>query len=75
MTQLATDIAEEIDIESIELDTTKYVDKSLNEFYSDIVYNAKTKENQAIKVALLFEHKSYPERFPRLQLMDYLLIY
>ncbi|NJN77041.1 MAG: Rpn family recombination-promoting nuclease/putative transposase [Saprospiraceae bacterium] len=73
LTQLTTEIAAEIDINSLELDNTTYVNKALDELYSDIVYSAKTKDDKSVKIALLFEHKSYPEKYPRLQLMDYML--
>lgn len=73
LTQLTAEIAAEIDINSLELDTTTYVNKALEELYSDIVYTAKTKNDKSVKIALLFEHKSYPEKYPRLQLMEYML--
>ena len=68
LTQLTAEIAAEIDINSLELDTTTYINKKLEELYSDIVYTAKTKNDKSVKVAFLFEHKSYPEKYPRLQL-------
>lgn len=73
LTQLTTDIAAEINIDTLELDGTSYVNKELDDLYSDIVYNVETKTNEPIKISLLFEHKSTPPKYPRLQLMDYLL--
>ena len=73
LTQLTTDIADKIDIDSLELDDTTYVNQDLDELYSDIVYNAITTEDKPVKIALLFEHKSYPKQHPRLQLMEYML--
>jgi len=65
-------VAKLIDIASLQLDTTEYVDKTLNKSYSDLVYNCKYK-NRDIKIALLFEHKSQPELYPHLQLLGYML--
>jgi len=73
LTQLTTDIAAEINIDTLELDGTSYVNKELDDLYSDIVYNVETKTKEPIKISLLFEHKSTPPKYPRLQLMDYLL--
>jgi len=65
-------VAKLIDIASLQLDTTEYVDKTLNKSYSDLVYNCKY-QNRDIKIALLFEHKSQPELYPHLQLLGYML--
>ena len=65
-------VAKFIDIASLQLDTTEYVDKTLNKSYSDLVYNCKYK-NQDVKIALLFEHKSQTEKYPHLQLLGYML--
>ncbi len=65
-------VAKLIDIASLQLDTTEYVDKTLKKSYSDLVYNCKYKDKN-IKIALLFEHKSHPEIHPHLQLLGYML--
>jgi len=67
------EIVEKIDLQSLELDKTEYVDSKLRTNYSDIVYNSKYGKNTNIKISLLFEHKSYPETFPHLQLLGYML--
>ena len=72
LTQLLPEVAEKIDIESLELDNTSYVNENLKNLYSDIVYNCKNTEDKQTKIALLFEHKSYTVSYPRLQLADYM---
>ncbi len=67
------EIVDKIDLQSLELDKTEYVDSKLRTNYSDIVYNSKYGKNTNIKISLLFEHKSYPETFPHLQLLGYML--
>lgn len=66
-------IAKYIDINTLQLDSTQYIDKRLQVGYSDLVYNCKYANNVDLKIALLFEHKSQPENFPHLQLLAYMI--
>ena len=66
-------ITANLDFNSLELDKTEYIDSKLRTNYSDIVYNCTYAQNTKIKITLLFEHKSYPEQFPHLQLLGYML--
>nr|MBS9780083.1 Rpn family recombination-promoting nuclease/putative transposase [Moraxellaceae bacterium] len=75
---LPKDISQHIDLESLELDSTEYTDEQLKTHCSDVVYNCdyiSTEKNKLIpiKISLLFEHKSYPEKYPHFQLMRYFL--
>ena len=49
------------------------MDKELRESFSDLVYSATYRGTVAIKLSLLFEHKSYQPRYPHLQLLRYML--
>ncbi len=65
-----------INLETLTLEKTEYVDKKLKQHCSDVVYACQYnngKEVTDIKISLLFEHKSYPEKYPHLQLLRYLL--
>lgn len=66
-------ISQNINFETLEIDKTEYIDKNLRTSYSDIVYNCIYGKNTQIKISLLFEHKSFPERYPHLQLLGYML--
>jgi predicted transposase/invertase (TIGR01784 family) len=66
-------IAKYLDVNSLQLDTTQYIDKRLQVGYSDLVYNCKYTNKVDLKIALLFEHKSQPENFPHLQLLAYMI--
>ncbi|MBS9779050.1 MAG: Rpn family recombination-promoting nuclease/putative transposase, partial [Moraxellaceae bacterium] len=75
---LPKDISQHIDLNSLELDNTEYIDEQLKTHCSDIVYNCNylsEEQNKPIpiKISLLFEHKSYQEKYPHLQLMRYFL--
>ena len=68
-----SDILKNIDLESLELDNTVYIDEELKEYFSDLVYQSSYKKDKDIKIALLFEHKSYLPEYPALQLLKYIL--
>ena len=68
-----TEITEKLQLETLELDQTEYVDSNLRTTYSDLVDNCKYENNTDIKISFLFEHKSSPEKFPHLQLLGYML--
>ncbi len=70
---LPPEIAKNLDLETLELDKTEYVDRKLRTSFSDVVYNCKYGKDTNIKISLLFEHKSYPESYPHLQLLGYML--
>ena len=67
------EIAENLNFETLELDKTEYVDSKLRTRFSDVVYNCKYGKETQVKISLLFEHKSYPESYPHLQLLGYML--
>ena len=66
-------IKNKIDFQTLQLDNTSYVDKDLKNFYSDMVYDALFDGKTPVKIAFLFEHKSYVPSFPHLQLLAYML--
>ena len=66
-------VAKLLDLNTLQLDTTSYIDKKLNVGFSDLVYNCQYSHNIEIKICLLFEHKSYIVNNPYLQLLGYML--
>jgi len=67
------EIAKMLDLNTLQLDATSYIDKSLNIGFSDIVYNCRYIKNIDLKICLLFEHKSFVVNNPYLQLLGYML--
>ncbi len=68
----------QLDYESFTLDNQSYINEALEETFSDIVYECFTiaSENTSstkLKIALLFEHKSYVPQYPLLQVLEYML--
>ncbi len=70
---LPKQLSNRIDITSLELDKTSYVDEELKENFSDIVYNCRYNKTVDIKISFLIEHKSYRVDYPHIQLLKYLL--
>ncbi len=71
------EIVENLHLNTLQLDTTDYVDSELQEYFADVVYNCdytfNGNETKNVKITFLFEHKSYKESIPHLQLNRYLL--
>ncbi len=70
---LPKELVKNIDLKTLELDNSEYIDENLKSSFSDIVYNCKYRKKTLIKISILFEHKSYPEKHPHLQLLSYML--
>ncbi len=68
-----SEIVKNLDLSTLQIDNTEYLDSRLNSSFSDLVYNCKYGESSNVKISLLFEHKSQPEKFPHFQLLGYML--
>lgn len=63
----------EIDVQTLALTTNSYIDNDLREHFADLVYQCQFSSQAPFEIALLLEHKSYPNRYPHLQLLRYML--
>ncbi len=74
---LPSEVGQKLDVETLALDKTEYVDEELRTHFSDIVYHCDYQSDDGkrinTQISLLFEHKSRPEKYPHLQLLKYLL--
>ena len=70
---LPDEITRKLNFDTLEIDTTEYINRRLRTNFSDIVYNCVYGESTQIKISLLFEHKSYPETYPHFQILEYML--
>ena len=50
-----------------------FINKEMREFHSDILFSIKLKNNESVKIYLLFEHKSFLDTSLYLQLLNYLV--
>ena len=62
-----------LQLDTFALTPNSYVEPSLTEYFADIVYECRTGESQPVQIAILFEHKSYREKYPHFQLLRYQL--
>jgi predicted transposase/invertase (TIGR01784 family) len=69
---LPVEIRRDIDFSTLSMENTSYVDDSLAEHFSDLVYSCLFGQSK-IKIALLFEHKSSPDKELPYQLMKYMV--
>lgn len=69
---LPESILSRVHLATLEYDPTEYVDQELAPYLRDICCNMRYGD-QEIKVTLLYEHKSYPEKYIHLQLLGYIL--
>jgi predicted transposase/invertase (TIGR01784 family) len=66
-------LVKKLDLSTLELDANTYTDNELKEHFSDLVYNCRYGNDNAIKIVILFEHKSSIPEYPHLQIIRYLL--
>jgi predicted transposase/invertase (TIGR01784 family) len=67
------DLLEDLDLDSLEIDSTTYITDELSEFFADMVWRCYYKKgNEYVKISFLYEHKSYIPAYPHFQLLDYL---
>ncbi len=63
-----------ISLETIQVVQESYMTEDLKEYFSDIVYRIKLKDEveEPLEVALLFEHKSQPDKYVSIQVGMYM---
>lgn len=69
---LPGELSDHFNYETLQQEKESFLDKNLKEHFSDVVYTCEYGKTP-IRVAILFEHKSYIPAFPWLQLLRYLL--
>ncbi len=62
-----------LQLESLELTADSYVDDDLNAHFADLVYRCQLQNTGPVQIALILEHKSYPEPQIHFQLLRYML--
>ena len=70
---LPENLCKNFDFSTLAIDNNSYVDEELRENFSDVIYNCEYKNKNNVKITLLFEHKSYNVKYPRLQILRYML--
>lgn len=65
-------LSEDIDFETMKLENASFVDESLDEHSSDLVYSCEWKTGEKMMIDFIYEHKSYLPQYPEFQLLRYL---
>jgi hypothetical protein len=66
------ELREKINLDKMKRVNDSFTDEELSEHLADVVYQTEF-AGQKTLVTLLFEHKSYTEKYPHLQLLQYIL--
>jgi predicted transposase YdaD len=70
---LPKQLLDKVNLTSLQLDNSSYIDEELKESFSDLVFDCKYKGETNIKIAILIEHKSYVPAYPHIQLLKYMI--
>ncbi|MCE7987762.1 MAG: hypothetical protein DYG89_41895 [Caldilinea sp. CFX5] len=68
---LPTDLVALLDLQQLRLEKDSFVDEKLRSYFSDLIYTAMTHDANPVAVALLAEHKSYPDDWVDFQVLRY----
>ncbi len=70
---LAEDVLTWMDLDSLAISKDSFVEKELAEYFSDLVYTLKLTDGSSGVVYILFEHKSWYDKYVHLKLLEYML--
>ena len=62
-----------VDLNTLEISKDSFIEKELAEYYSDMLYKVRLTDGSRGFIYVLFEHKSYYDRFVHLQLLEYMV--
>ena len=60
-----------LDLSTLQLAGTSFVNEQLKEYFADLVYTCWAKTGGKVAIPLVLEHKSSPPTYPPLQIMSY----
>ena len=69
---LPTKVVESIDLKKLEPEKDSFIEKELQDIYSDLLFKTKINDNDGY-LYFLFEHKSYVEKRIAIQLLKYII--
>jgi predicted transposase/invertase (TIGR01784 family) len=70
---LPADIADQLDLDSLEYQPESFVDHALRELYSDLLFKVDLRDRSDAYLYILMEHKSYQARTTAYQLLRYIV--
>ncbi len=69
---LPEEVRSELDFSTLQVANESYIQSDLSQYLSDIVFHVNTIGEEPIDLALLFEHKSNPDKYTLIQVGHYL---
>ncbi|MEZ4725595.1 MAG: Rpn family recombination-promoting nuclease/putative transposase [Caldilineaceae bacterium] len=70
---LPATVVQQVDLAHLHLIKGTFIDERLRSHFSDLIYRTQTKGQTPLALALLFEHKSYPDEWVDFQVLRYLV--
>lgn len=71
---LPSNVLQCIQVETLKLSPSTFVNKKLKELFSDIVYTCKLEDGREAYCTIIIEHKSYDDPYVEFQLFNYLSV-
>ncbi len=72
-TFLPQNISGIIDFDSLSIENNSFISEALSETFSDAIFRCRLKNtDEEVFVSILIEHKSYPDKYVAIQLLNYL---
>ena len=62
-----------MDLSTLEICKDSFIEKDLADYYSDMLYRVKFRDGNFGSVYVLFEHKSYFDKYVHLQMLEYMV--
>lgn len=66
-------VLELVDLSTLEISKDSFIEKELSDYYSDMLYRVTLQGKSPGFIYVLFEHKSYYDRYVHLQLLEYMI--
>ncbi|MEI2607728.1 MAG: Rpn family recombination-promoting nuclease/putative transposase [Candidatus Promineifilaceae bacterium] len=71
--RLPPDVLAQVDLNTLQLQKDSFVDPALQEHFTDLLFQVNIHNHKLGFIYLLFEHKSYPDRWLAFQLLRYMM--
>jgi predicted transposase/invertase (TIGR01784 family) len=66
-------IRDKLNFETLDSHGASFVDEELSEVFSDLVYTCEYNGKTVVQISLLFEHKSYYDKYHKMQILKYMV--
>ncbi|MDM8521532.1 Rpn family recombination-promoting nuclease/putative transposase [Anaerolineales bacterium HSG6] len=69
---LPSELSTLLNLDTLEISKDSFIDPALQEHFSDVLYHVSLTNGEPLDVYILFEHKSYPDKWVARQLLRYM---